>query len=74
MIQTKVLTKNASGLNFDIEPKVIIKPNGIENKSVNKKIRMFSRNATANIFDISRKVITISDYLAFTTLTCLLDI
>ena len=36
MIQTKVFITNFNGLNFDIVPKHIIRPNGIENKSVRK--------------------------------------
>ena len=37
MIQTKVLQTKESGLNFDIEPKEMIKPSGNANKSVKIK-------------------------------------
>ena len=43
MIQTNVLTKYLSGLNFDIEPKVTIKPKGIANKSVSANNLQFSK-------------------------------
>ena len=48
MIQTNVLTKYFNGLNFDIEPKVTIKPKGIANKSVSANNLQFSKKPTSN--------------------------
>ena len=43
MIQTIVLVKYLTSLNFVIEPKDIIRPNGIEKTSVNTKISQFAK-------------------------------
>ena len=43
MIQTIVLVKYFTGLNLVIEPKDIIRPNGIEKISVKIKISQFAK-------------------------------
>ena len=43
MIQTIVLVKYFTGLNLVIEPKDIIRPNGIEKISVNTNISQFAK-------------------------------
>lgn len=48
MIQTKTLVSHAKGLNFDIEPKVIINPKGNASKSVSANNWQFSKKPTSN--------------------------
>ena len=48
MIQTNTLVNHESGLNLDIEPNVIIRPNGIAKSSVSANSWQFSRNPTSN--------------------------
>ena len=46
MTQTNVLTRYRSGLNFDMEPNVIISPSGIAPSSVRMKASPFYRKAS----------------------------
>ncbi|MEE0928844.1 MAG: hypothetical protein UIG59_06600, partial [Acutalibacteraceae bacterium] len=59
MIQTKTFVSHAKGLNFDMEPNVIIKPRGIAISNVIANRRQFSPNPTSSSF-----VIVANDELA----------
>ena len=48
MIQTNTFVSHESGLNFDIEPNVMINPSGIAISKVNANNWQFSRNPTSN--------------------------
>ena len=48
MLQPNVFTRYFKGLNFDIDPKVIIKPKGIENSNVFKNSSQFSKKPASN--------------------------
>lgn len=71
MIQTIVFVKYDSGLNFDIEPNVIIKPMGSDISSVKKNSLQFSTKLADNSLVISKNVIPLPRYLDLTTKTCL---
>ncbi len=49
MHQTKILTVKLNGLNFDIEPKLIKSPSGIEKSRVSRNNLQFSKNPTARL-------------------------
>lgn len=57
MTQTKIFVSIDSGLNFDIDPKVIINPKGIAIKSVNAKTRQFSKKPINSSLVIISKLI-----------------
>ncbi len=49
MHHTNILTRKLKGLNFDIEPKLIISPNGIEKSRVSRNSLQFSKNPAARL-------------------------
>lgn len=60
MIQTKVFITAFKGLNFDIVPKHMIRPSGIEKRSVRKKSPQVTLKPSRRIKVTSQKLINIS--------------
>ena len=54
IIQTKIFDRYASGLNFDIEPKVTTNPSGIDINKVSAKIKIFVQKPCNNIIVTSK--------------------
>ena len=57
MIQTNVFITNFSGLNFDIVPKHIIRPSGIEKRRVKKKSPQVTLKPSKRVNVTSQKLI-----------------
>ena len=76
MHQTKPFVSQANGLNFDIEPKVIIKPIGSAISNVATKSKQFSEKpfnkSTETVLNVSNIYKTPKSYLV--TITCLFSI
>ena len=69
MIQTKVFITSFNGLNFDIVPKHIIRPNGIEKRSVRKKRPQVTLKPSSRVNVTFQKFIFISLKLFITQTT-----